>query len=74
MSFIQFNNRLINVGWIRQVVINSNKYIIHCNTPTYSGFMLAGSGLISSDPSIIVIDKEKDANDYEVMTKWMKTL
>ena len=74
MSFIRFSNQLINVAWIRQIVINPNKYVIHCNTPSYTGFMLAGSGLISSDQSVIIIDKEKDANDYEVMTKWMKTL
>jgi len=74
MSFIRFSNQLINVAWIRQIVINPNKYAIHCNTPSYNGFMLAGSGLISSEPSVIIIDKEQNTNDYEVMTRWIKTL
>lgn len=70
MSFIRFSNRWINSQWIRQIVIHPNKYCIYCDNPTPTGFILAGSGFLGSDPNLIQIHKE-DKADYEVMEKWM---
>ena len=72
MPFIRFSNRWINPQWIRQIVIHPTKYCIYCNGNTMGGFMVAGSGLINSNPDIIEIHKENKA-DYEIMEKWMKS-
>jgi hypothetical protein len=73
MSFIRFRNQMINVNWIRKIVIEPTTYRIHYNDSSHYGFILAGSGFLSSENHVIVIDKEKHTHDYDVLQKWIST-
>jgi len=73
MSFIRFRNQMINVQWIRKIVIEPTVYRVYCNQPSYYGFILAGSGFLNSENDVIVIDKEKDQYEYDMLRKWIST-
>lgn len=73
MSFIRFRNQMINVQHIRKIVIEPTVYRVYCNQPSYYGFILAGSGFINSENDVIVIDKEKDQYEYDMLRKWIST-
>lgn len=73
MSFIRFRNQMINVQHIRKIIIEPTVYRVYCNQPSYYGFILAGSGFLQTDNPIIVIDKEKNKHDYDVLQKWIST-
>ena len=71
MSFIRFRNQMINVQHIRKIVIEPTIYRVYCNQPSYFGFILAGSGFLNSENDVIVIDKEKDQYEYDMLRKWI---
>jgi hypothetical protein len=73
MSFIRFRNQMINVQYIRKIVIEPTIYRVYCNQPNYYGFILAGSGFLNSENDVIVIDKEKDQYEYDMLRKWIST-
>ena len=73
MSFIRFRNQMINVQYIRKIVIEPTVYRVYCNQPSYFGFILAGSGFLNSENDVIVIDKEKDQYEYDMLRKWIST-
>jgi hypothetical protein len=73
MSFIRFRNQMINVQYIRKIVIEPTTYRVYCNQPNYYGFILAGSGFLNSENHVIVIDKEKDQYEYDMLRKWIST-
>lgn len=73
MSFIRFRNQMINVQHICKIIIEPTIYRVYCNQPHYSGFILAGSGFLNSNTHTIVIDKEKNKHDYDIMQKWIST-
>jgi len=73
MTFIRFRNQMINVQYIRKIMIEPTTYRVYYNQPTHFGFILAGSGFLSSENHVIVIDKEKNKHDYDVLQKWIST-
>ena len=64
---------MINVNWIRKIVIEPTIYRVYCNDSSHFGFILAGSGFLQTDNHVIVIDKEKHQYDYDVLQKWIST-
>ena len=74
MSFIRFGTRIINTNWIRTIMITPASYKISLNITSHSGWTLFGTGMIDSGNDFIIIDKEKDKEDYEVVSQWIKKL
>ena len=71
MKFIRLTTMLIHPSSIKYVAIRPNHYTIHFQHHTFSGMMLAGSGMVSSGNDVVHISKEKNLTDFEAMSKWI---
>jgi hypothetical protein len=65
---------IINKNLITSVFIKPNKYHIYTIENNINGYMLFGSGGASSSPEKIVVCKEKDTEDYKIISKWIDTI
>jgi hypothetical protein len=73
-QFIKLTSMIINKNLITSVFIKLNKYHIYTVENNINGYMLFGSGGATSSPEKIVICKEKDTEDYKIISKWVDTL
>ena len=73
-QFIKLTSMIINKNLITSVFIKPNKYHIYTVENNINGFLLLGSGGASSSPEKIVICKEKDTEDYNIISKWIDTI
>lgn len=74
MNFIKLSKIIINTSKISTVELLENKYLITISKNDVSGFMLAGSGLVTSLEKKITICQKNEPNDYEVINKWVTDL
>ena len=73
-QFIKLTSMIINKNLITSVFIKPNKYHIYTIENNINGYMLFGIGCASSSPEKIVICKEKDTEDYKIMSKWVDSI
>ena len=73
-QFLKLTSIIINKNLITSVFIKPNKYHIYTVENNINGYMLFGSGGASSSPEKIVICKEKDTEDYNIISKWIDTI
>ena len=74
-KFIKLTNMLLNTNSIHRISIMPNKYSIHI-FDKYSegeGFLIAGSGSfkLKSYEEQIVVFKEKDPVNYQILSDWI---
>jgi len=73
-QFIKLTSMIINKNLITSVFVKPNKYHIYTIENNINGYMLFGNGGASSSPEKIVICKEKDAEDYKIISKWVNSI
>ena len=73
-QFLKLTSMIINKNLITSVFIKLNKYHIYTVENNINGYMLFGSGGATSSPEKIIICKEKDTEDYKIISKWIDTL
>lgn len=71
MSFIRLSTMLINPSCIQTVRMYQDMYYISMQREV-SGWMLAGSGIVSSHSHRIEICKQSHEADYKVITEWIE--
>lgn len=74
MKFIRLTKMLINPSTIRTISMTDTSYTIHFTSEKVNGFLLAGSGLVSSHSSHLVIDKTKQPSDYRMLQCWISKI
>lgn len=65
---------LINTSKISSISIANNKYYINMVSINIDGFLMLGSGSIGSHQTNIVICKESNTDDYNIINKWINTV
>ena len=70
-SFIRLSTMLINPSCIQTVRIHQDMYYIRMQQEV-TGWMLVGSGNISSHSHRIEICKQSNEADYKVITEWIE--
>jgi hypothetical protein len=74
MKFIRLTKILINPSTIRTISMTDTAYTIHFTSEQMNGMMIAGSGLVSSHNSYLVIDKTKQPSDYRMLQCWISKI
>jgi hypothetical protein len=72
MSFIRFTKFVINPVWIQSVEMMPTSYKIIMSQPVTDGYFIWAFGNINTINMPLWINKEKEPDDYEKMTKWME--
>ncbi len=70
--FIKLSNVIINTKFMSAILIEPKLYTIYIVNNNISGFMLASFGIISSNDTKIQICKEKNLDDYNIISNWIK--
>ena len=70
--FIKLSSVIINVPHINKITIENNKYIIHLIPIKYDGFIIFAGGAFSTEINEYIICKDKNLNDYNILTNWIK--
>ena len=74
-NFIKFSSVMINTAKISRIDIQLNKYSIHFLDDKISGIWLFGGGVLNSNKDkILDICKEKDPQDYKMLTDWINKI
>jgi hypothetical protein len=71
MSFIRFSNYVINPAWIQSIEILPSSYKIRMSDTKTSGWLFFSAGLVDSYNKPLLIYKDKEPDDYELMSKWI---
>lgn len=71
--FINLTTRVINKLHIIEIIKHPNKYEIHMSNNSIDGFLLFSSGSVDTKNNIIEICNTKNKQDYETITKLLKT-
>ena len=74
MNFIRLSTGFINVSFIRTIDVKPSLYTIRLHGCCMSGWMLAGTGLVDNSSPVIHVSKEKDAEDYIILSKFIEQL
>jgi len=69
--FVKLTNVLLNTNYIRQILIQPNKYYIYVASETFSGFNFFGFGTISSNINWIQVCETKNPVDYKIISDWI---
>jgi hypothetical protein len=71
MTFIKLSNTIINSSKITSVRIFNNKYYINVLHTSINGVHFGVFGNISSSGNMFEVCKEKDKDDYTIITNWI---
>ena len=74
IKFIRLTKMLINPATIRTISMTDTAYTIHFTSEQMNGLMLAGSGVVSSHSSYLVIDKTNQPSDYRILQGWISKI
>jgi len=74
MSFLKLSNLIINTSKISTIEMLENKYLINLTSNRIEGFMMFGSGSLSTTKSVVHIEKDEQSGDYEVVSKWIDNI
>jgi hypothetical protein len=69
--FIKLSTMIINTSRICRIDVHPEIYDIRMIQTQFSGFIMFGSGGISSQNSDIEICKKTNPIDYHIITKWI---
>lgn len=78
--FLVLSKRIINTRHIQDILIEKNQYVITLSSrQTFSGFMIYGSGYISTDRLDKLYIKKKEENespnlDYDKVSDFIKSV
>lgn len=72
--FIRLTNKIINTSQIVNIKIEQTKYYMFMSNNTISGYFIISLGQINTTDNIIEICKDKDPNDYKIVTEWIYTI
>jgi hypothetical protein len=73
-KFIRLSNIIINTSHIKNIIIENNSYSININNIGFSGYFIFQYGSIDSENKNLFISKEKSLEDYNTISKWIKSL
>lgn len=74
-QFLKLTKRIININHIKHIYIDTSKYYIYSTTSPFSGFFIAGSGVVSTNNNeSLTICQEKDPEDYKTITNWINQI
>ena len=75
-TFLKLTHRIINVRQISEIIIKPKSYNIYfSHTIGSGGFLFAGSGFLGSiEQDNIIIDQDKDIEDYKTVSEWIKKI
>jgi hypothetical protein len=74
-KFLKLTNYLINTRYITMIDIYKGEYHIHIGKSVENniqGFTMFGTGFFSSDTSTIAIKEKEHADNYKIVTDWIK--
>ena len=71
MTFIKLSNTIINSSKITSVRMFSNKYYINVLHTSVNGIYFGFFGNICSSENRFEVCKEKNKDDYTIMTNWI---
>jgi hypothetical protein len=71
--FINLTSRVINKLHIIEIIKKSNKYEIRMSNNNFDGVFLFFIGWLDTNHNIIEICNKKDKQDYETITKLIKS-
>ena len=74
-KFLKLTNYLINTRYITMISVYEGQYNIHIGKSvenSIQGFTMLGSGFFSRDTSTIVIKEKEHADNYKIVTDWIK--
>lgn len=69
--FIKLTNKIINISSIQKIECHENQYSLLMNNNHITGVFIMSSGFINSNSDYIVIYKDKNPMDYEIITKFI---
>ena len=75
-KFLKLSYHLINTRYITMISVYEGQYHIHIGKSvenSIQGFTMFGSGFFSRDTSTIVIKEKEHADNYKIVTDWIKT-
>jgi hypothetical protein len=71
--FIKLSNLVINTSKITSIRISNNKYYINVLHTEINGSYLWLFGMINSSENRFEVCKEKNKDDYTIITNWITT-
>jgi hypothetical protein len=71
---VTLTKRIINTRQISEIVIKNNTYYIYFSHTLNNGIFLFTIGWNDSNVDKITIDLEKDKEDYDIITNWIKNI
>lgn len=71
-NFIDLTSRVINKLHIVEVIKQPSKYYIQMRNDSFNGFIFFSSGFVSSNYNVIEICEEKNKQDYDTITNFIK--
>ena len=72
--FINLTSRLINKLHIIEIIKKPSKYFLYMSDSNITGRMFVSSGYMTSDRNIIEVCKNKNPQDYLIITNWIKNI
>lgn len=74
MRFIKLTSMIINTNHITHIVTNPNKYHIYMIPYNCNGFIMFGSGIMSTTKDELEICANKYPDDYKIVSEWIARL
>lgn len=71
MRFINLRAVVLNTKYIYYINKKENIYIVNLISNNLSGMFCFGSGWLENEPTSITIDKTKNPQDYDTITKFI---
>jgi hypothetical protein len=75
MKFLKFSFTILNLSYVKQIDIQSDKYDIYLSDNIIKGnYNIFKLGGLSSKSSKIEISKDKHPYDYNIMSEWIENI
>ena len=71
MKFLKLTTRIINSNYIRNISFDENTYWIDILSHNHSGFLIGGTGFLSTNYENITVCREKFPQDFKMITEWI---
>ena len=73
-NFIKLTSIIINTQTIKNINVKPSSYCINLTSQKIDGFMLFSNGFLTSIDYKIDICKEKEPDDYKIISEWINKL
>ncbi len=70
--FLFLKGIIINKHWIHHITTSPEKYVIYLQQ-NMNGWSFLGTGFMNSEHQRVEIKKSTDMEEYETVSKWLKT-